>query len=68
MPCPTNPAERAGPSRARQATTDLVDTADTADADALAWQTLGAHLAGLVLGVAILSAATVGVCGLLRVL
>ncbi|MBN3729161.1 hypothetical protein [Burkholderia sp. Ac-20379] len=58
---PADPTDRAGASRARP------DAAD-ADANALAWQTLGAHLAGLVLGVAILSAATVGVCGLLRVL
>lgn len=62
MPCPTDPADRAGTSRA------LPDATDAADAHALAWQTLGAHLTGLVLGVAILAAATVGVCGLLRLL
>ncbi|NIE88351.1 MULTISPECIES: hypothetical protein [unclassified Burkholderia] len=35
---------------------------------ALAWRLLGAHLAGLVFGVAILAAATVFVCGVLHVI
>ncbi|MBJ9660434.1 hypothetical protein [Burkholderia gladioli] len=65
MPYPTDPADRAGTSRALL---HAVNAADAAEADALAWQTLGAHLAGMVLGVAILAAATVGVCGLLRLL
>ncbi|WP_175837564.1 hypothetical protein [Burkholderia anthina] len=35
--------------------------------DTLAWRVLGAHLAGLALGVAIIAAATTLVCGVLRV-
>ncbi|WP_162826280.1 hypothetical protein [Burkholderia sp. IDO3] len=37
------------------------------DDDTLAWRVLGAHVAGLVLGAAIVAAATTLVCGALRV-
>ncbi|GAB7540111.1 hypothetical protein AB4851_14680 [Burkholderia sp. 22PA0099] len=62
MPYPTDSADPAAPTASARA------LPETADARALAWQTLGAHLTGLLLGVAILAAATVGVCGLLRLL
>ncbi|WP_175775243.1 hypothetical protein [Burkholderia anthina] len=37
------------------------------DDDTLAWRVLGAHVAGLALGAAIIAAATTLVCGVLRV-
>lgn len=37
------------------------------DGNALAWRVLGAHVAGLALGVAVIFVATVFVCGVLRV-
>ncbi|WP_175853714.1 hypothetical protein [Burkholderia anthina] len=37
------------------------------DDDTLAWRVLGAHVAGLALGAALIAAATTLVCGVLRV-
>ncbi|WP_025101039.1 hypothetical protein [Burkholderia sp. A1] len=64
-------ADHAGRARASGEHENENENENESESDseaALAWRLLGAHLAGLVFGVAILAAATVFVCGVLHVI